>query len=68
MRSPFILVKEGREHGQGVAYLDDGTMVVVERARDRIGDTIVRHGDERDPDRHRPHGVRGPPANEVSLA
>jgi uncharacterized protein YacL len=35
------LVKEGREHGQAVAYLDDGTMVVVERARERIGDTLA---------------------------
>jgi uncharacterized protein YacL len=34
------LVKEGREHGQGVAYLDDGTMVVVERAREQIGTTL----------------------------
>jgi uncharacterized protein YacL len=34
------LVKEGREHGQGVAYLDDGTMVVVERVREQIGATI----------------------------
>lgn len=31
------LVKEGREHGQAVGYLDDGTMVVVEKAVDRIG-------------------------------
>jgi uncharacterized protein YacL len=31
------LVKEGREHGQAVGYLDDGTMVVVEDASDRIG-------------------------------
>jgi uncharacterized protein YacL len=31
------LVKEGREHGQGVGYLDDGTMVVVEAARERVG-------------------------------
>ena len=31
------LVKEGREHGQGVGYLDDGTMVVVEAATERIG-------------------------------
>jgi uncharacterized protein YacL len=31
------LVKEGREHGQAVGYLDDGTMVVVEEAVDRIG-------------------------------
>lgn len=34
------LVKEGREHGQGVGYLEDGTMVVVERADDRIGTTV----------------------------
>jgi uncharacterized protein YacL len=31
------LVKDGREHGQAVGYLEDGTMVVVEQARDRIG-------------------------------
>jgi uncharacterized protein YacL len=32
----FIL-KEGKEYNQGVAYLDDGTMVVVDNARARIG-------------------------------
>lgn len=32
----FIL-KEGKEHNQGVAYLDDGTMVVVENGRRLIG-------------------------------
>lgn len=32
------LVKEGREHGQAVGYLEDGTMVVVESGKDRIGD------------------------------
>jgi uncharacterized protein YacL len=32
----FIL-KEGKEHNQGVAYLDDGTMVVVDDARKLIG-------------------------------
>lgn len=31
------LVKEGREAGQAVGYLDDGTMVVVEAADERIG-------------------------------
>lgn len=31
------LVKSGREHGQAVGYLEDGTMVVVEKAEDRIG-------------------------------
>ena len=35
----FIL-KEGREYNQGVAYLDDGTMVVVDNARRMIGKTI----------------------------
>jgi uncharacterized protein YacL len=32
----FIL-KEGKEYNQGVAYLDDGTMVVVDNARKMIG-------------------------------
>ena len=27
------VLKEGKEHGQGVAYLDDGTMVVIDHAR-----------------------------------
>jgi uncharacterized protein YacL len=35
------LIKEGRESGQGVGYLDDGTMVVVERASRHIGDTVT---------------------------
>ena len=30
--------KEGREAGQGVAYLDDGTMIVVENAKTLIGE------------------------------
>jgi len=34
------IVREGKEPEQGVAYLDDGTMVVVERGKDRIGETI----------------------------
>src|SRR5688500_2233796 len=34
----FIL-KEGKEYNQGVAYLDDGTMVVVDNARRLIGKT-----------------------------
>lgn len=29
--------KEGKEHNQGVAYLDDGTMIVVDNARHLIG-------------------------------
>lgn len=32
--------KAGKEAGQGVGYLDDGTMVVVEQARARIGQQV----------------------------
>ena len=35
----FIL-KEGKEYNQGVAYLDDGTMVVVDNARKLIGKNV----------------------------
>src|SRR5437667_4947950 len=35
----FIL-KEGKEYNQGVAYLDDGTMVVVDNVRKMIGKTV----------------------------
>jgi uncharacterized protein YacL len=35
----FVL-KEGKEYNQGVAYLDDGTMVVIDNARKMIGKTI----------------------------
>ena len=35
----FVL-KEGKEAGQGVAYLDDGTMVVVDQGKRAIGRTI----------------------------
>ncbi|HVB27306.1 MAG TPA: hypothetical protein VNE21_05280 [Mycobacteriales bacterium] len=31
------LIKPGREPGQAIGYLDDGTMVVVERARTAVG-------------------------------
>ncbi len=34
------IIKDGKEVGQGVAYLDDGTMIVVEGGRRFIGDTI----------------------------
>lgn len=36
----LFIVKEGKEHDQGVAYLDDGTMVVVEGGRDYIGRNV----------------------------
>jgi len=34
------VVKEGKEQNQGVGYLDDGTMIVVENGRKLIGKTI----------------------------
>ena len=35
----LFLVKEGKEQNQAVAYLDDGTMIVVEEGRKYIGTT-----------------------------
>ena len=34
------LVKEGKEAGQGIGYLDDGTMIVVEGGRKHMGETL----------------------------
>ena len=34
------VVKEGKEYNQAVAYLDDGTMVVIDNARHAIGQSI----------------------------
>ncbi len=34
------IIKEGKEMGQGVAYLDDGTMIVVDNGRRQIGKNI----------------------------
>jgi uncharacterized protein YacL len=34
------IMKEGKEYGQGVAYLDDGTMVVVDNAKRYVGKNI----------------------------
>ncbi|MCS7061561.1 MAG: TRAM domain-containing protein [Anaerolineae bacterium] len=35
------IIQEGKEAGQGVGYLDDGTMVVVEEGRDRLNENIT---------------------------
>ena len=35
------IVKEGKEAGQGVAYLDDGTMIVVEAGKRYLGETVT---------------------------
>jgi uncharacterized protein YacL len=37
----IFLVKEGKEHGQAVGYLDDGTMIVVEDGKPKIGQTVT---------------------------
>lgn len=34
------VIKDGKEHNQGIAYLDDGTMIVVEDGRNYIGKHI----------------------------
>jgi len=34
------ILKEGKEMGQGVAYLDDGTMIVVDNGRRQMGKTV----------------------------
>ena len=36
-----LILKEGKEYNQGVGYLDDGTMVVVDHARKLIGRTVA---------------------------
>lgn len=34
------IIQEGKEHGQGVGYMDDGTMVVIENGREHIGEYV----------------------------
>ena len=53
-----LLLKPGKEPGQAVGYLDDGTMVVVERSREAVGREVSRPGDQRPHDGQRPDGVR----------
>lgn len=36
-----LLTRPGKEPGQGVGYLDDGTMVVVEKARELVGSDVA---------------------------
>jgi len=36
----ILVLKEGKEHGQGVGYLEDGTMVVIDNAREHVGKSI----------------------------
>lgn len=39
-RLSMHIVKQGREPGQGLAYLEDGTMVVIEDAAELVGSTV----------------------------
>lgn len=34
------VIKDGKENGQGIGYLDDGTMIVVDGGRRHIGETV----------------------------
>ena len=34
------VIKDGKENGQGIGYLNDGTMIVVEDGRRHIGEAI----------------------------
>ncbi|MFR7760913.1 MAG: TRAM domain-containing protein, partial [Peptoniphilus grossensis] len=36
----ILIVKEGKEQNQGLGYLDDGTMIVVENGKDLIGESV----------------------------
>jgi len=36
----LTIVKEGKEHRQGIGYLDDGTMIVVENGRNYMNQTV----------------------------
>lgn len=39
-RMDVLVVKSGKEENQGIAYLDDGTMIVVENGQKHIGSTV----------------------------
>jgi uncharacterized protein YacL len=34
------VIKDGKENGQGIGYLDDGTMIVVEGGRRHVGESV----------------------------
>ena len=34
------IIREGNQDGQGVGYLEDGTMVVVENGKNHVGETV----------------------------
>ena len=53
-----VFVLEGKEYNQGVAYLDDGTMVVVDNAKKMISKTIDLVVDQRAPNHRRQDDFR----------
>ena len=66
------IIKPGEESQQGIGYLDDGTMVVVEDARDRIGENNTDCGNKFAADIGRPNDFRqdasGPVPNSSATA
>ena len=52
------IIKAGEEPGQGVGYLEDGTMVVIEGGRDHVGEEVSAIGDQRPANQRRPDGLR----------
>ena len=52
------VIQEGKEAGQGVGFLDDGTMIVVEGGARHIDKRARRVGHARAPDRGRPDDLR----------
>ena len=52
------LIKRGEEQGQGVGYLDDGTMVVAEQGAYHLGETVRLDRDQRPPDQRGPDDLR----------
>ena len=52
------LIKRGEEQGQGVGYLDDGTMVVAEQGSYHLGETVRLDRHQRAPDQRRADDLR----------
>ena len=52
------VIQEGRESGQGVAYMDDGTMVVVENGRDYMDQDHPGDGHQSAANSRRTHDIR----------
>ena len=52
------IMKPGEAAGQGVGYLDDGTMIVVEGGRDHIGETVQHFRHQRVADECWPNDLR----------